>query len=140
MERRWYLVAWDQARKDWRTFRVDRIAAPIPTAARFASRASPDDDVGSYVARSVSLAPYRHQARVVVNAPIEALRERISPASGRLERIDKKSCRLDIGAPTLDTLAVILGALGADFQVEEPRALMQHLRGMAARLRRAARD
>ena len=138
MERRWYLVAWDQARKDWRTFRVDRIGAPAPTGARFASRAAPDDDVGSYVTRSVSWSPYRHHARVIVRAPIETLRERISAASGRLERIDKKSCRLYVGAPSLDALAVILGALGADFQVEEPRALVPHLRGMAARLRRAA--
>src|SRR5437763_6748641 len=26
--RRWYLVAWDRAREDWRTFRVDRLARP----------------------------------------------------------------------------------------------------------------
>ena len=29
--RRWYLVAWDRGREDWRTFRVDRLARPAAT-------------------------------------------------------------------------------------------------------------
>ena len=33
--RRWYLVAWDCGREDWRTFRVDRIAKPASTGVRF---------------------------------------------------------------------------------------------------------
>jgi predicted DNA-binding transcriptional regulator YafY len=31
--RRWYLVAWDLTRHDWRTFRLDRIAAAHDTRA-----------------------------------------------------------------------------------------------------------
>src|SRR6266513_3675991 len=29
--RRWYLVAWDRRRDDWRTFRIDRLTKPAPT-------------------------------------------------------------------------------------------------------------
>ena len=32
--RRWYLVAWDRSREDWRTFRVDRLSAPAPRRTR----------------------------------------------------------------------------------------------------------
>ena len=49
--RRWYLVAWDSGRQDWRTFRVDRIA-PHPTAdRRFSPREPPAADIADYVAR-----------------------------------------------------------------------------------------
>ena len=41
--RRWYLVAWDADRDDWRTFRVDRIEPRPPTGPRFTPRALPPD-------------------------------------------------------------------------------------------------
>src|SRR4051812_4308217 len=34
--RRWYLVAWDRGREDWRTFRVDRLTRPAPAGRRVA--------------------------------------------------------------------------------------------------------
>jgi predicted DNA-binding transcriptional regulator YafY len=52
--RRWYLVAYDLDREDWRTFRVDRVAAPFPTGgARFAPRELPTGDAAEYLRRSV---------------------------------------------------------------------------------------
>src|ERR671919_2171878 len=36
--RRWYLVAWDHRRDDWRTFRIDRLAKPASTGVRFVRR------------------------------------------------------------------------------------------------------
>ena len=36
--RRWYLVAYDLDRGDWRTFRLDRLSTPPGTGARFAPR------------------------------------------------------------------------------------------------------
>ncbi|MFD3872583.1 helix-turn-helix transcriptional regulator [Streptomyces sp. NPDC058623] len=38
---RWYLVAFDLEREDWRTFRVDRVSEPFATGARFAARELP---------------------------------------------------------------------------------------------------
>lgn len=40
-DRRWYLVAYDLERQDWRTFRVDRLSRPEPTGARFRHREIP---------------------------------------------------------------------------------------------------
>src|SRR5580698_11342919 len=51
--RRWYLVAWDVGRNNWRTFRVDRIAPRPLSGSRFAPRKPPDGDFGLYVSRSV---------------------------------------------------------------------------------------
>ena len=39
--RRWYLLAWDLDRDDWRTFRVDRITPRTPTGPRFTPRELP---------------------------------------------------------------------------------------------------
>src|SRR5215218_3034931 len=36
--RRWYLVAWDRRREDWRTFRIDRLTRPASSGVRFTPR------------------------------------------------------------------------------------------------------
>ena len=61
--RRWYLVAWDRERDDWRTFRVDRIGKVDPTARRFRERPLPAEDMIAYIAHTVSRAGWKHQLR-----------------------------------------------------------------------------
>ena len=81
--RRWYLLAWDTHRGDWRTFRLDRIEGPLGLpGARFTPRRPPSDDVAAYVSQAISSAPYRYQARILIHAPLEAVAERSSPAAG----------------------------------------------------------
>jgi predicted DNA-binding transcriptional regulator YafY len=58
-------------------------------------------------------------------------------AAGVVEAVDEGACLLDTGADTLETLAVYLGMLGADFEVGEPPELVAHLRDLADRYRRA---
>src|SRR5437764_124409 len=62
--RRWYLVAWDRERGDWRTFRVDRLTKPVSTGVRFAPRKLPTKDAAAYVERSITSAPVRYEAVV----------------------------------------------------------------------------
>lgn len=119
--RRWYLVAWDVDRDDWRTFRIDRITPRTPTGPRFAPREDPGGNAAEYVSRKVSAAAWRYRARVVVHAPAAAVLERINPAVGVVEPLDDHTCVLDTGADSLDTLAVHLGMLGYDFDATEPR-------------------
>jgi predicted DNA-binding transcriptional regulator YafY len=54
-----------------------------------------------------------------------------------VEAVDEGTCLLRTGADTLETLAVYLGMLGADFKVDEPPELVAHLRDLADRYRRA---
>jgi len=69
--RRWYLVAWDLSRGDWRTFRVDRIQGkPGPPGPRFTPRPLPTEDVAAYVSQSIASAPYRYHARILFHAPL----------------------------------------------------------------------
>jgi predicted DNA-binding transcriptional regulator YafY len=136
--RKWYLVAWDADRGDWRTFRVDRIEPRTPTGPRFAPRALPDDgDVAAYVARGVSAAGFRFQTRVTVHAPADVVTARIHPAVGVVEPIDDHSCVLATGADSVDTVAVYLGLLNVDFDVTGPPELIARLRTLADRYHRA---
>ncbi|MFG1876415.1 helix-turn-helix transcriptional regulator [Sphaerisporangium sp. NPDC049003] len=135
--RRWYLVAWDTGRDDWRSFRVDRMEPRTPTGPRFAPREPPGGDVAAYVSRRVSAAAWRHRARVLVRAPAEVVAARINPAVGTVEAVDEDTCVLDTGADTVETLAVHLGMLGCDFTVTDPPELVAHLRELSARYARA---
>ncbi|WP_204074686.1 helix-turn-helix transcriptional regulator [Planotetraspora phitsanulokensis] len=140
--RRWYLVAWDVDRQDWRTFRVDRVEPRTPTGPRFPPRDPPEGGAAAYVAQGVSAAAWRYRSRVVVHAPAEVVTERINPAVGVVEALDGHTCVLHTGADGLNTIAVHLGMLDLDFEVTEPPELVEHMRELTARYARstAAKD
>ncbi|MEV0163277.1 putative DNA-binding transcriptional regulator YafY [Nonomuraea fuscirosea] len=136
---RWYLLAWDTGKDDWRTFRVDRIEGPLSLpGARFTPRPLPQDDVAAYVSRSITSAPYRYQARILFHAPLAAVAPRTSPGAGRLEAVDAHTCRFLAGSDSLDDLAVYVATKGFDFEVLEPPELVPVLRALSDRLSRAA--
>jgi predicted DNA-binding transcriptional regulator YafY len=133
--RRWYLVAWDTDRQDWRTFRVDRIGLRTPNGPRFAPRDPPDGDVAAYVSRRLGTAMWPVQARVRVHAPAARITSR---TMGIVEPIDEQACLLSLGGESLHMLALIVGMLDVDFDVVEPPELVDHLRRLADRYQRAA--
>jgi predicted DNA-binding transcriptional regulator YafY len=131
--RRWYLVAYDVDRGDWRSFRVDRMAPKIPTGPRFSPRDLPFEDVAAYVSRNVSVAAWRYRARVTVHAPAGVVAERINPTVGTVQPVDEATCVLNTGADTIETLAIYLSLLGVDFTVTEPPELVAYLGQLAGR-------
>ncbi|HEX4212964.1 MAG TPA: YafY family protein [Candidatus Dormibacteraeota bacterium] len=135
--RRWYLLAHDRGRGDWRTFRLDRILAARPAGARFTPRPPPQGGAAAYVAsRLYSLAPtYGAVARV--DAPAEEVARRLGPAV-EVEPHDAGRCRIRMHTDTLEWLAFRLALLGSDFEVEEPPELIEHLRRLGARISHAA--
>ena len=138
--RRWYLVAWDRGRRDWRTFRVDRLSGPASTGVRFTPRDLPATDAASYVSQSLSAAPNRYEARVTLHAPADTIRKRVPAYWGTIERLDDERCEYRTGDDDLDWLAVRVAMLGVDFDVHEPPELAEHLLLLARRLERAVRD
>ena len=134
---RWYLVAWDGMRKDWRTFRVDRIEGKLKTSTRFKPRKPPEGDFAAFASKSLSQVPYPYRARVTLHAPVEAVAKRIPPSAGVLEAIDDRSCMLHTGSHSLEGITIHLSLLGVDFQVHEPVELVDYIRRLAERLGRA---
>jgi predicted DNA-binding transcriptional regulator YafY len=136
--RRWYLVAWDRRRDDWRTFRIDRLARPAPTGVRFLPRELPAEDAAAYVARSITGAPSRFEARVTLHVAAEEIMGRVPAYWGTIEPIDAHTCEYTTGDDDLRWLALRIAMLGVDFEVHEPPELLEHLRTLASRLNRAA--
>lgn len=135
---RWYLVAWDLLREDWRTFRVDRMASPRSWGTRFVDRALPDgQDAASYVRASMQNQPMRWEATVRVACAEDALPAPATWWRGRVERIDDGSCRIRTSADNLEWLTVHLMFLETDYVVEGPPELVEHLRAKAERMGRA---
>jgi predicted DNA-binding transcriptional regulator YafY len=135
--RRWYLLAWDCRRVDWRSFRVDRLARPTPTGVRFEARQVPAEDPAAFVRQTIRAAPMRYEARVTVRAAADELAGHFPAYWGTIEPIDADTCEYRTSDDDLWWLAVRVAAIGVDFEVHEPPELVEHLRAMARRLERA---
>ena len=84
--RRWYLVAWDCGRKDWRTFRVDRIRRPA-AGGRFApARAAGRGRRGVRRADACGARRNRYEARITVHASAEESQARAAATAARSSR------------------------------------------------------
>ncbi|WP_369182315.1 helix-turn-helix transcriptional regulator [Streptomyces sp. Y1] len=136
LDRRWYLVAHDLDRGDWRTFRLDRLAAPRHTGARFAPRALPAADAAAYVRARLSGMPRPHRVEALVEAPAERVRAHVG-RWGTVEEDTAERCRLHMTADSLDWPAMALGSLGAEFHVVHPPELRALLADWSARFGRA---
>lgn len=134
---RWYLLAWDLVRKDWRTFRVDRMEGKLKTSTRFKPRKPPEGGFAAFVSKSLSQVPYPYQARVTLEAPVDAVAKRIPPSAGVLEAIDDSSCMLRTGSHSLEGITIHLSLLGVGFRVHEPPELIDYIRQLTERLRAA---
>ena len=132
--RRWYLVAWDRRREDWRSFRVDRLERPASTGVRCMPRKLPGRDAAAYVQRSISDAPHRYETVVTLHAPADQLARR---AWGTVEAIDDSMCRYRTGDDDLAWLALRIVMLDVDFEVDGPPELLEHLEKLSARIRTA---
>lgn len=136
---RWYLVAWDPARDDWRTFRIDRVEGAPSTGAHFTPRAAPAGDLRAYVSGTLAGVQHGDEARVVLHRPREAMARIIPASAATLEAIDDTRCLMRCGAgqlDSLDSLAYWLMAMDVDFDVLEPPALKERLRAAGERLAR----
>jgi len=135
--RRWYLMAWDLDREDWRTFRLDRLDELEVTTWRFAPREHPDPV--AFVQQSVVAAPYRHVARVRLSAPLAQVAERITAQMGSLEPDGPDSCLLTAGGDDLLGMVFFLASLDCELDVLEPPELREVFATTAARLQAAVR-
>jgi predicted DNA-binding transcriptional regulator YafY len=133
---RWYLVARDIARDEWRTYRVDRMESVAMTGVRFVPRDPPD--AAAFVAHAVTTAPYRYQARVLVHAPLADIAAVLPPTVGTLEAAGDTDCLLTTGADSLNALALHLGHLDREFTVLAPPELIERVQALAGRWQRAA--
>ena len=159
--RRWYLIAWDLDRADWRSFRVDRLAGPAPTGVRFRPRDIPGGDPVAWLRSRIAALPNRYEVAVILWAPaapvsavgghwgtVEPLSPgedpRIPPAAAAVSAAVSvaapvaDACRLRMGVDDLSWPVMVLGVLGAPFAVESPPELRERIRSAGEALLRGA--
>jgi predicted DNA-binding transcriptional regulator YafY len=134
--RRWYLVAYDLTRHDWRSFRLDRLDGPRSTGARFRPRALPADDAAAFVRAGIGRLPAPYAVEALVHAPATVVRDRLGRWA-TVEDVDDGRCLLRMHTDSLDWPAMALGAVAADFEVRSPPELHEHIRDWGDRFGRA---
>ncbi|WP_112245210.1 helix-turn-helix transcriptional regulator [Kribbella monticola] len=119
---RWYLLAYDPDRADWRTFRVDRISDVAPTRHHFQARELPAADAASYLAESFATASYRHSVRIAVELPASVVRSTFfGLIPGQLTSTGEDACVLRISADSPSLLIQYVAgvaALGAPYSLD----------------------
>lgn len=133
--RRWYLMAYDRDREDWRSLRLDRMSAVVARGSTFAPREAPD--AADYVRRSISSSPYRYVARVRYRAPQSAVAQCFPPASATVEPDGPDACIVTAGADDPERMVLYFATVGHDFEVLEPPEAVAAVRAVADRLRLA---
>ena len=138
---RWYLIAWDLGREDWRTFRLDRLRDVELAGGRFAPRDIPGGDAAAYFSASVASLVQAVEALVVVDAPYGGVVEALSSVDHTPVEDAADSCTLRLRATELDSLlmAVAKLAVRAPVRVVEPDELAAEVGALVANLSSGAR-
>ncbi|MFC8435816.1 helix-turn-helix transcriptional regulator [Streptomyces sp. NPDC057253] len=139
---RWYLVAWDLDRADWRTFRVDRLRLRTPNGPRFVPRELPGGDVAAFVrsrfrGNDGTGTRWPCEGEVVLHLPAAAVAPFAEDAL--VEELGPHHCRLTLGSWSWTGLAAAVGRFDADFEVVGPPELATAFAELSARCARAAK-
>lgn len=137
--RRWYLLAWDIDRNDWRNLRLDRLVPRLPLDATFVPRDLPDDQVRAFTTHGITTAPYPVQARLRVHAPADDVRRHFGPTVAHVQVESASTCLLSVGSRGAAEMAMYVGTSGFAFEVLDGAELRQALTDLAARFTRAIR-
>ncbi|WP_299039775.1 YafY family protein [uncultured Pseudokineococcus sp.] len=138
---RWYLLAWDLDRGDWRTFRADRLVPRIPTGPRFTPRQVPGGDVATFV-DSV----FKGSTSGSGSWPCTGTVELALPAAdvtpfahdGVVEPLGPERCRLTLGAWSWVGVAAAVARYDADVLTASPPELARAFAVLSGRFAAAA--
>lgn len=138
MHGRWYLMAYDLRRDDWRTFRLDRVEEPSLHVTTFASQPRHAPDPAEYIRASIHRTDTPRDARIRVGMPASELRPRIPDYAGTVAADGPCRCVLTARAEDPEWLAFHLARLDVPIAVLEPESLRAVMLRMARKLERAA--
>ena len=134
---RWYLIAWDVRRADWRTFRIDRTSRSRLAGVRAPRRELPAADAATYVREAIAARAASHEAVVTLHAPLNEVTRAGHHNFGELEAVDSQTCRLRATGDSVEWLAFRVLLLDVDFTVDSPPELIEYLRVAGMRITRA---
>jgi predicted DNA-binding transcriptional regulator YafY len=134
---RWYLVAWDLDRGDWRTFRADRIIPRTPTGPRFTPRELPGGAVAAFIiSKFQGNAGWPCRGEVILELAAAFVLQYVRDAV--VEELGPKRSRVTMGSWSWPGLAATLGRFDADIEVVGPPELKAAFAQLARRYEAAA--
>jgi predicted DNA-binding transcriptional regulator YafY len=134
--RRWYLVAWDVRRDDWRTFRLDRLERARLAGGRCAARELPGGDAAAFVAQSIRSMPQPAYALLDVDTDVDTLRDALHWGDSQFE-VTASGSRLRIERSSDDALLRVVTWLAGRYPVAvvEPDSVATLVDQLKTRLR-----
>lgn len=138
--RRWYLLAWDRQRDDWRTFRLDRMSDLFPTRVRFEPKPLSDDEARDRVERALRYRDRSVTARVIVELPRDDLVEHLGWYGRDVVADGPSRSAWPLEADYVENLAMALMWVprGIRYRVEGPAEVLEFLAEQAERFAAAA--
>lgn len=127
--RRWYLMAFDLDRDDWRSFRLDRMTEVRASTFGFTPREAPDAE--EYIRRSVR-SGWDNEATVRLQCGLPEVEDYVG-RWGTLTAVDDGHCDLLVGSQNLDMMAWWLLRLPHDFEVLDNEELVAAYQRLATR-------
>jgi predicted DNA-binding transcriptional regulator YafY len=132
---RWYLVAWDLDRDDWRLFLADRITPRVPTGPRFVRREIPGGDVAEYVSARFKGSELTNQwpciGKVILHRPVSYVLP--FAGDGIVEDLGADRCSLEVGSWSWVALGAALNRFDTEIEVVYPQQLKDAFAQLAAR-------
>jgi predicted DNA-binding transcriptional regulator YafY len=128
---RWYLAAFDHAREDLRTFRVDRMRR----IALGGSAVAPPEgfDTVAHVSLSLARVPWPWEVEVVLELPVDQAARRLPATLAELAAIDGGTL-VRARVISLDWMASVLAGLDVPFTILGPDELRRSVQALAGRL------
>jgi predicted DNA-binding transcriptional regulator YafY len=130
LDRRWYLLAWDLDRADWRTFRVDRMTSVEVPGSTFAAR----DPLPDTMVHRAASGP---RGVIDFDAPVSVVSPRLHAEAGELAAVGESSCRYTSPPDDWAWLAAMAAMVGVAYRVAGPPELVTETERLAERAARA---
>ena len=129
---RWYLAAFDHGRDDLRTFRVDRMIAPVVAEAPAVDPPAGFDAV-AHVSLSLARVPWTWEVEVLLDLSFEDAARRLPPTLAELAPTGERTLlRMRVGS--LEWMAGVLASLECPFTINAPEELRTSVRALSVRL------
>jgi predicted DNA-binding transcriptional regulator YafY len=122
---RWYFVARDVAKGEWRTFRADRVAQ-VTSTGQAAEIVDPPDPA-LLVSQGLTKGVYAHYMTIRLPLPMDQALQLVPPTIGTHRPDGPAATIAEIGGPDADSLAQYLLGLGVPLQVLSPDDVRQAL-------------
>ncbi|MEV4756097.1 WYL domain-containing protein [Micromonospora sp. NPDC049559] len=129
---RWYLLAWDIDRADWRVFRLDRLSDPVRTGNRYAPRPLPAESALEYLRRGLDKA--RQRVTLVIEAPAPRVLDALRYQDAEIDAVGDQQVRVTLALDSWQWLVLNLAFLDADFTISGPPELTRACHRFARRL------